>query len=250
MLNSVSTDTVTMNDLIMLGNAVPDELRDSRKTVCTACYSNRHGLVRIYPVPTNAKMRRWRKFDIPLERNPQDNRMESWKIQGSRTEWPTLQRKIKQIGELKRADQIKLLQNMYDKFGVDCVLDLNTTRRSLGIIKPKIIKSWMADRKNYDPSIQSTFDADKLFLTIDNYKKQPRVQYRCSNCKSTKHHDQQILEWGVYEWMRKNPQNREQGLRNMRLTDPDFDIHFLVGNLAKHRNSFMVISVFRFKRSK
>ncbi len=248
-LGNVDPDRVVMDDLIMLGNAVPDEISDNRRTVCTACYSPKHGLVRIYPVPPEAKMPRWNVVSMPLEKNPQDTRTESWKVQGSKDEWSRLREKIQVVDKLTRPKQIDLLKKLYDEFGVNCVQDLNDAKRSLGIIKPKIIKSWMADRKNYSPSVQSTLDSDVLFLTIHNYQKQPRVQYHCSGCRSAKPHDQQILEWGIYEWMRKNPANMEQGLTNLGITDPNFDKYFLVGNAAQHRNSFMVISVFRFKRS-
>lgn len=245
----MSPNKITMDDLVVLGNAAPDEISDSRRTVCTAGYSPKHGLVRIYPVPPQAKMHRWNVVSMPLERNPQDTRAESWKVQGSKAEWSRLGEKIQVIGKLTRPKQIDLLSRMYKEFGVNCVQDLNDRRCSLGIVKPNIIKSWMADRKNYNPSVQSTLDSDALFLTIHNYQKQPRIQYTCSSCRSTNPHDQQLLEWGIYEWMRKNPANQEQGLANMRIANPNFDKYFLVGNAAQHRNSFMVISVFRFKRS-
>ncbi len=64
-------------DLIVLRNAVPNEISDNKKTVCTVAYSNEHGLIRIYPVPPNAPMKRWNIISIPLERNKQDSRDES-----------------------------------------------------------------------------------------------------------------------------------------------------------------------------
>lgn len=81
-------------DLIVLGNAVPDEISDNRKTVCTVAFSKEHGLIRIYPVPPYSPMKRWNVVSLPLERNTKDSRDESWKIQGSKTEWETLSDKI------------------------------------------------------------------------------------------------------------------------------------------------------------
>ena len=108
----------------------------------------------------------------------------------------------------------------------------------------------MAERgKDYDPTVQATLDSDIPFLTVHNYQLQPRVKYRCPNCQMQNPHNQQILEWGAYEWMRKNPDNPEQAITNLHLTNPRYDRYFLVGNMARYRTSFMVISVFRFKRS-
>ena len=246
----MSTDNTTMDDLIVLGEAVPDELKDGRKVVCTACYSPKHGLVRIYPISTKIRMRRWDRMSILLEKNPRDTRVESWKVQGSKPDWDKLGQNISSQGQLKRRERIRLLRKLYNDFGAGCIEDLNDAKRSLAIIKPNILKGWMADRSDgeYDPTVQITLDSNIPFLTIRNYPKQPRVQYKCSNCRTKNPHNQQILEWGVYEWMRKNPENMEKGIENLRLTDTKYDIYFLVGNMAAHRNAFMVISVFRFKR--
>lgn len=237
-----------MDNLIVLGEAVPDELKDGRKVVCTACYSDEHGLVRIYPIPPDVRMRRWDRMSISLERNPQDTRTESWKVQGSKREWDVLGERIHKQGKLSRPDQISLMHKLYSDFGVDCIQDLNNDKMSLGIIKPKTLKAWMAERgKDHDPTIQITLDSPIPFLTIRNYRLQPRVEYRCSNCRMQNPHNQQILEWGAYEWMRKNPDKPGQAITNLHLNDAKFEKYFLVGNTFKYRNSFMVISVFRFK---
>lgn len=89
-------------DLIVLGGAVPDEISDHRKTACTVAFSREHGMIRIYPAPVDAPTKRWDIVSIPLERNPKDNRKESWKIQGSKTEWDALPRKIQKQGKLSR----------------------------------------------------------------------------------------------------------------------------------------------------
>ena len=73
--------------IVVLGQAVPDEISDARFTVCTAIHSQKYGLLRIYPVPPNAKFKRWNVMELPLERNPSDTRSESWKVQGSKSEW-------------------------------------------------------------------------------------------------------------------------------------------------------------------
>ena len=133
-------------------------------------------------------------------------------------------------------------------YGVGCIQDLNDEQLSLGLVKPTLLEGYMKDREKVEDTIQMTLDSAIEFLTIKNYQKQPRVRYRCAGCKSTNTHDQQILEWGVYEYMRRNPdQPSEKCLEGLRLTDASYEKYFLVGNLAKHRNSFVVVSVFRSK---
>jgi hypothetical protein len=63
-----SQDNIVMDDIVILGNAVPDEISDNRFTVCTAGFSPTHGFLRIYPVPTKAPMNRWNVVKIPLEK--------------------------------------------------------------------------------------------------------------------------------------------------------------------------------------
>lgn len=236
-----------VNDLVVLGNAVPDEISDRRKPICTAGYSPKHGLMRVYPVPPSASMKRWNVVEVQLKKNPQDTRVESWKIVGSKSEWDNLDSKIIHRDKLNRKKQIGLLEELFGKFGADCVQDLNYKRVSLGLIKPKVLGHQFKRRKNRSSTVQTTLLSQDLFLTIRNYEFQPRIQYRCSGCKSKSPHDQQLLEWGIYEWMRKHPDNKEQAWTNMRIDDPAYEKMFLVGNMARHRSSFMIVSVFRHK---
>ena len=240
-------ERVKIDDLVVLGTAVPDEISDNRKTVCAAGYSPTHGLIRIYPVPPWAPMNRWNVVEVPLERNPQDTRIESWKIQGSKSEWRQLAEKLTPHGKLAKKEQISLLKRLDEEFGAKCVKDLNEQRKSLGIIRPQKIKHRMAIREEYEKTVQLELFSDKPFQTIHNYDIQPRIKYRCSECRAEDPHDQQILEWGVYEWIRKHPDNVEQVWKNLHLGESGYDTRFLVGNMARHRTSFMIISILRHK---
>jgi len=194
-------------------------------------------------------MKRWHVVEIPLEKNPQDTRDESWKIQGSKTEWDKLKFKITDHDQLTKKQQINLLNELHGKFGADCVQDLNERKVSLGFIKPQGLEPRLEKRKQQEKGVQTTLFSKDLFLTVHNYGVQPRMKYRCSGCKSKSPHDQQILEWGFYEWMRKNPSNVEQVWHNSHIGESGYDTSFLVGNMFLHRSSFMIISIFRHKIS-
>ena len=171
-------------------------------------------------------MYRWNVVRIPLERNPKDTREESWKIQGSRGEWNDLHRKIHVQRQLGRREWISLLQSLHERFGVGCVQELNERRLSIGMIRPVIQGFRFEDRgEKYDASVQTTLDSIQQFLTIKNYKEQPRITYRCGEeCKARNAHDQQLLEWGAYEWMRNHSDNKDQLWENLMLNDSESDI--------------------------
>lgn len=246
----MSEGKVIIDDFLVLGNAVPDELKDGRKTVCVAGFSKKLGLIRIYPVPPKAPMRRWNIVEVPLERNSQDTREESWKIQGSKSEWDTLDTKIVVKGRIDRDEQINLIDEVLNSpYGYSCVEELNEQKKSLGLIKPEILSCQFENREKYDDSVQITLTSPTAFKTIKSYKDQPRITYRCSGCKLEKPHDQQVLEWGIYEWMRQNPNNQNDVWENLHIMDKEYEKMFLVGNQARRRNAFMIISIFRHKRN-
>lgn len=244
------SEVLNLDDFIVLGNAAPDELSDFRKSVCYAGYSKKHGMIRIYPVPPTVRMGRWYRVEVTLERNPQDVRDESWKIKGSKDEWDKLHRKIRVCEQLSRRNQIDLLNELQQMHGVDCVEDLNEQKLSLGFIKPKTFEPYFEQRENVDQSKQATLFGGEPFWTIRNYGYQPRLKYTCQACKLVRgYHDQQILEWGVYEWMRNNPDKLNDVWKNLHIGEPDYDTSLLVGNQARHLTSFLVISIFRFKKT-
>ncbi|MGI0047029.1 MAG: hypothetical protein ACREBB_07570 [Nitrosotalea sp.] len=238
-------------NLVVLGNAVPDEISDNRKTVCTVAYSEKYGLIRIYPVPPVSPMKRWNVVTIPLERNPKDTRIESWKIQGSKSEWERISEKIKLTDTLKRPQWVELVEKLKKDFGHSCIDDLNQKKLSLGMITPTIDDMRLQKRKEQEKSLQTTLFGGEPFITIQNYDVQPRITYRCPTCVFQKPHDHQVLEWGVYEWLRHNSTDadaREKVWENLHIGESGYDTSFLVGNMALHRSNFMIISVFRYKK--
>jgi hypothetical protein len=89
----------------------------------------------------------------------------------------------------------------------------------------------------------------RLPMVKEQYPRAPRIKYRCTGCKSMASHDQQVLEWGFYEWLRKNPDKADQVWENARIYSPQHEIFFFVGNLFKYRNKFLIISVLRLPKA-
>ncbi|MHA2022693.1 MAG: hypothetical protein ACTSWQ_03425 [Candidatus Thorarchaeota archaeon] len=233
-----------IDDLIVFGKTVPSEIHDGRATVCTAGYSQELGLIRLYPTTVFSPLKRWNIVSVPVEKDKQDSRFESWKIQGSKREWTQLHKKIEVVGKLTSSKREKLISSLVD----ECVLDLNDERRSLGIVKPIIEKCYFKEEPNYDPTTQMELFGGFKPTTKRQYPVVPRIRYRCTDCKTRTHHDQQVLEWGFFEWMRKNPNNIEQVWDNVRIHSDDREKYFFVGNQRNQRTSFMIISVLTFQK--
>ncbi len=245
----MSVEEKTIKDMIILGQAAPVEIKGGRKSICTAGWSPNEGMVRLYPVPTTTKARMWSTVQVPVIRNIQDVRYESWKIQGSNSEWDTLNQKIIDSGKVeKKSDKLGILDTIMKSHSYGCVNELNEEKGSLGIIKPTNIECYFEDRKKFESTTQMTLDSEVKFVTAENYPKVPMVKYTCSDCKAKGgFHKQQLLAWEAYEWMRQQPYQLDQLWENSHMYDSDWTRYFLVGNQAYHLKSFMIISVIRFK---
>ena len=242
-----------MDNLVILGQAGVEIMKDGRPSVCTVAFSKEYGLVRLYPTPMDAPLRRWNLVSVEVEKNERDPRPESWKFVGSKSDYSTLKDRIRFVGKHDRHQSIDLLNRLSN----DCIEELNAQRKSLGLLTPEILDVYLEERptEQYDPStIQTSLLDPKKEACLpskERFKYQLRVKFRCSDrCTARSHHDQQVLEWGVYEWFRKNEGEEEKVIDNIRLLDEDYDRWLLVGNSLSHPRSFMVISVFRFKKEK
>jgi hypothetical protein len=236
---------MVIDDLIVLGRAVPEPLKDGRITVCLGGYSPSKGFIRIYPTKINMDINQWAIIKVEVERDERDTRKESWKIAGSKNDWDNLHRHVKRVGELTRSDRLPLVYQLV----TDCVNTINEAHDSLGIVKPSISANYFRENEKFGQLFQATLPGFNEGIRVKrDFPYEPRVQYRCSNCKSQNHHDQQILEWGFFRWFDKNPDKYEQVWENSHINDPDYDVYFFVGNQARYRTSFLVISVLRFKK--
>ncbi len=236
----------TINDLVILGRACPEPLKDGRVTVCLAGWSATFGFVRLYPTRFDMLFKQWDVIKVDVELNERDTRLESWKILGSKNEWESLAQKAKVTGNV---DSPNVRRNILGNLTDNCVMQINNEKRSLGIVQPTILQSYFKDNDDYHKLFQlglpDLTELDEVMVKRD-FPQEPRLIYRCPEClTSNQQHDQQVLEWGFYEWIRKNPDKKEQVWENAKINDPDYNIYLLVGNQARYRNSFMVISVLR-----
>jgi len=172
---------IRIDDLIILGQSSPDTMKDGRLSVCTAGYSPTHGFIRLYPTRMDSSFRMWDIVSVPVERNPQDARAESWKIQGSKAEWDSLGDIITVTGSLHQKRKLSLIDSLLS----GCVFDIRDQGRSLGIVKPVDKECYFAQRERFDPYDQMTLDDRVLPKDKSRYRLRPRAGFSCSNCRSS-----------------------------------------------------------------
>jgi len=239
---------ITIDDLIILGRSVPVEIKNGRRPICIGGYSPTVGFVRLYPTFWEFPIRRWSiiEVDVVRPRKPRhDPRMESWKIYGDRQDPRELQKNVREVDKFPRREWPKLLDSIADP----CVNVLNDQGRSLGLIKPSINSCYFADNEAYKSYRKMTLDGSFQIQEKNEFEYEPRLKYTCPKCTTIQgYHDQQLLEWGAYEWMRKNPLEIDRLWENLYLEDDDYEKYFFVGNQLQYKKSFMVISVLRFKK--
>ncbi len=241
-----------IKDLIILGRAVPVLLKDQRKTICTAGYSHELGFVRIYPTFYYENIHLWDIVSIDVKKDTRDSRSESWK--------KLADSEFKKIGTLKndREEKETLLESIYQN---KCTHDLNEENRSLAIIKPQIVDcnfkevSATEDGKLVTMSLMDFFTNKKKtnrkpLLVKTNFDVIPYIRYRCCvNCRTKAPHNQQILEWGGYQWIQKHPDEKEQLWENYRIFDEEWYKYFFIGNLRDQRTTWLIINILRGKKN-
>lgn len=243
--------SISLHDVVILGTAVPEQIKDGRKTVCVAAWQKDMGLIRLYPCRGDSTWKaRWSVIDAHVERNPKDTRRESFKIVGSHDNWEGFsETSVIHRGTINAQNGREII----DSLPVKCVADVNTARDSLCIIKPVDLRWRMAENPSYGKlknELLIEYPGESWLSTKSDYPFQPRLQFRCSH-ECHIYHDMTVVEWGGFEWIRKNPDPNSaiKLFDNWRLSDANYEISLLLGNQCCHRNSFIVISVFQSKKA-
>lgn len=209
----------------LVARAAADRSKKYGKSICSAGISPDDGLIRVYPILTETRMKAWDTYEIAVDRCKTDTRDESWQAD--------LSFAPHRIGKQDRYQCLGLLagHNL-----ASSIRQLNSDRKSLAVVVPdRINEMWFdhRDEANADWGKEAVFEV-------------PRIAYELAG----KTHCHQILEIGCYEWLRCK-KNDPAGLwDNLRFTDAEFRHMFLIGNQARYRNSWMIIAVLPIKLSK
>lgn len=230
--------------MIVLGRSHPEPIQDGRHTVCLGGYSPTHGYIRLYPTRMGmAELKRWNIISVPVEYDGDDHRKESYKIQGSRDEWDSLHKKIEKVGELDYAERYELMEGL----AVDCRKRLNDEHISLGLVTPETIQEAYL-KPTETEHVQTDLTGRKL-MGKNEFDYKLYVDYRCEGCIQKTPHSQHVIEWGVYQYWKK--QDDADGVIDaLRLNDDQYTKFFFIGNLRNHPTAYVIISIPRFKKQK
>lgn len=230
---------MTLDDFVMLGKTVPETNSDGRQFVCTAGYGlELRQAVRVYPMARIGSPSRWSMSRVPLERNHKDSRRESWKIKGNRD--PGAHDRINEVitrvqDRVTPDTQRRIVEDMT----VASLNEANKQRLSLCVIMPTAVPAVtleQGDAVEMAPTPDLFGSARELPVSM-RFRWHPRLRF----ADEGGNHDLMLRDWGCYELMRKHGDEAALSLGDalkLAAMPP-----LLCGNLNRHRNSWLVISV-------
>lgn len=229
-----------LEDFVMLGKTIPEPQSDGRTFVCSAGVSQEYkSLIRIYPLAVRECPKRWQRCRVLLERNPKDNRLESFKLKGNRQagHHEVINGECFEVlGELSKEQRLECLE----RFFVDSIHQANYLRKSLAIVQPKHIPQLDFDHNVDSPASPQMKLFDESLPEPEGAKRFPfipRIEFEDDDGR----HRLMLRDWGCFEFMRKQGDDRRYELHSA------LGLHnnppLLVGNMNNQRTAWLVISV-------
>lgn len=250
-------NTLHIEDFVVLGRTVPEESKKYGHRICMAGYSPENGqLLRVYPllvpVGESAGANGFRArycYTLDLQRNPQDNRVESWRVNDPAAPTPTPWDRAR---EMPKDDLVKALCSRV----VPSIAVLNACRLSLGVLIVQAGK-WQGEMVPRDEPAppedhRSLFEdledqAQGAESDIARVKYAPYIRFEDRDGP----HRLQIREWGAYRLLVK-PEYADtpDALWAASGYHREADLMLVVGNMNNHRNNWLVIKTFELGRGR
>ncbi|MGM3307359.1 hypothetical protein ACSQ6I_15520 [Anabaena sp. WFMT] len=214
--------------------------------------------IRIYPIrfrslEIDKHYPRWSIISAEIEKNPKDNREESFRIND---ESITILGKIDTSNNWEERKSLVLLDNLE----FQSIEDIKKQGKSLGIIKPKSIKKYYYkdDTREWSKKQQAVQNQLNLFKKPVDLEKIPYKFYYNFVSYDDSNHNLSIIDWEIQQLYRNSrnastksiQQEREQeALEKVRQKlEDEFmnkkDLYFIVGNQQRYPDSFMIIGIF------
>ncbi|MCV3213280.1 hypothetical protein OGM63_07040 [Plectonema radiosum NIES-515] len=231
-----------------------------RETVCTAGIllsddEKPQQWIRIYPIPFrymdyDKRYPRWSIIRAEISKDEKDSRLESFRANHSTIE---IIRKIDTSNNWQERKSLLL------PLKFDSIKQIKEENKSLGIIKPQSIKKYYCKptEREWQPKQQAVLDQLDLFEESIDLEKIPyQFGYEFTDEAGEKH-KYSISDWEIMQLYRncrdnsqasnlvaKEQESLEKVKQKLEGFITDKDLHFIVGNLKNHRNSFMIIGLF------
>ncbi len=253
------TDSFWLKDMIVLGQGAPNQIRKigGQQGRCLCLWSEKTGFVRIYPVPYGY-VRDWEIINVELRKPSNDGRENSFVINNYENEWNNLskriyaqkeitKRKTKRNKKLNRPQRIELLE----KLSKSTFSKIRDNRKSFGLVKPKKMKFVLKKNREASQAQATLSDLDDHIMNQNDFAFLPYLHYECEGSCASKHpHKQKIVEWGAYQFMRKNPDSKKHCMKlkeNYHIGEEDYLHYILIGNIRKYPKTYIIVKLIRFK---
>jgi hypothetical protein len=254
----MTSDPFFTRNVLITVKAYPNPSTKYGETVCVAGVTREDGWIRLYPVPYRdlpytMRFRKYQWVSLRLEKHRSDTRPESFrpdmnaitpgKIVSPERNWAERKRLL---FPTKSASMCELLA-----LSKSC-------GKSLGMFRPgKIMGLDIEDvppiwsRKQEESLGQGRFFSREK-NKLEKIPVKISFRYVCddAHCKG---HKQWIIDWEVAELYRNLRTKyadihviKEKIRRRLfdQICGPDKDTHFFVGNMARHRNVFLILGLF------
>ncbi len=237
---------MVFDELLVLGRTVPENSKKYGERVCMAGFDlELRQLVRVYPLQIHNQFKTGSIYkNVAVRRNNEDSRRESWRLKESAS--PT------EIRCLQPATRIEVLDDEYE--GVKTIAEANSERASLALVTPtEALPVVFKQKKEFVSQGQRLlFEGSHRredrsgFMVASDYSRLPYIPFRLDQSE----HSLQVREWGCFELIRKKNVSASQLTSTLKYLDQDRQRRFLVGNMAQHRNVWLIISVLTAKVDK
>lgn len=253
------TDSFWLKDMVVLGQGAPNQISKigGQQGRCLCLWSDKTGFVRVYPVP-HGYVHDWEIINVEVRKPTNDGRENSYVVLNYEQEWKNLSKRIyaqkevtskgnKVNKKLKRPEQIALLESL----AKSTFSQIRDNGKSFGLIKPKTMEFMLKQNKETSEAQTTLIDLDYDIMNQNDFAFLPYLLYECDGpCSSKAPHEQKIVEWGAYQWMRQNPNSKEHCLKlkdNYHIGEENYLHYILIGNIRKYTTTYVVVKLIRFK---
>jgi hypothetical protein len=170
---------------------------------------------------------------LDLIRNEKDSRFESWKLEDS-------EKSITDVLPPPKTLQADTeIYRILKKHETDSIKLLNNQKRSIGVIRTYLAGNMRSVESEQLPQQKELFeDVNHSF----DFQSTCTPYLRFTDFAGR--HELQVREWGVWEFLRKNPSNPIEVFDAMNIRKNPLS-YILIGNMLSHRNNWLVINWFK-----
>lgn len=253
------TESFWLKDMIVLGQGAPNQIKKigRQQGRCLCLWSEKTGFVRVYPVPFGY-VHDWEIINVEVRKPTNDGRENSFVVYNYEQEWSNLSKRIyaqkevtsrgtKRNKKLKRPQQIELLENL----SKSTFSQIRDNGKSFGLIKPKNMKFMLKQNRETSQAQATLLELDYHIMNQKDFAFLPYLHYECEGpCSSKLPHEQKIVEWGAYQFMRQNPNSEEHCMKlkdNYHIGEEDYLHYVLIGNIRKYTTTYIIVKLIRFK---